>query len=342
MSTNLPADSNVQRIVVTRLRFLGDVILTLPLVDALRSLYPQASIEYLLAAPFDQLLTGHPSIDRVHVLPSDASWRDTLSIVRDLRSPRIDWWIDLFTNPRSCVIGALSNPRHSVGNDSGLRARLYEYRLDRPPGDPSAIRHHLAKLEPIVGERFEDHVAMPRLRLDEAELDQARRRHGIDSSAPPVLVHAGSTWPDKAWPVDSWVQLIAEMEASGIGPMWLITPPGEEDMVKGLAVRTGLRRIDSLPLRELLALVASARLYVGNDGGIMHAAVALSRPTVALFGPTEPEIWFPYAAHGPYRVIHRYNDQGPCPVHQVDHVSRLAHVEVHEVLDAVREVLTED
>ena len=342
MSTNPAVDPSVERIVVTRLRFLGDVILTLPLLDALRSLFPQARIEYLLSAPFDQLLIGHPSIDQVHVLPAKPGWRDSLSLVQEFRSPRIDWWFDLWTNPRSCVIGALSNPRHSAGNDSGLRSRLYDYRLGRPPGDPSAIRHHLAKLEPIIGDRFDEYVKMPRLYLNDSELEQARQRHGIDPSSPPVLIHAGSTWPDKAWPIDRWAGLVAEMQAVGIGPMWLITPPGEEDMVAGLAERTGLKTLDPLPLRDLLAVVANARLYVGNDGGIMHAAVALRRPTVALFGPTDPEIWFPYEGHGPYRVIHHDSDPATSPAHPTDQVSRLTGIRVEQVFAAAQELFFTD
>jgi ADP-heptose:LPS heptosyltransferase len=58
-----------------------------------------------------------------------------------------------------------------------------------------------------------------------------------------------------------------------------------------------------LDLRALLGVVASASLYVGNDGGIMHCAVALKVPTVAIMGPTEDDVWFPYARWGPYRVV---------------------------------------
>lgn len=297
-----------QRIVLTRLRFLGDVVLTTPLIAALRERFPAASLEYLVEEPFDEILHEHPQLDAVHVLAKGASPTEMFRLAERLRKPRVDWWIDLLTNPRSCMLALLARPRVGVGSDRGLRARVYAHRRRRPPGHPSAIVHHLDKLVPLVGEA--PRPVPTSLHVCEARRLAARRKWELDPAAAPTLIHPGSTWPDKAWPQERWVELARLLEASATGPLWMLTPPGEEELATRLAERAGIRRLPVLRLGELLPLLAQARLLIGNDGGVIHCAVALSTPTLALFGPTDPAIWFPYEEWGPYRVLH---DDRPHP-----------------------------
>jgi ADP-heptose:LPS heptosyltransferase len=311
-----------QRILVTRLRFLGDVILSTPLLDALRARFPSAQIEYLVSEPFDELLLHHPSVDVIHSLPRQASLVDTLRMANRLRAPRIDWWFDLLTNPRSCMLALLARPRNSVGSDRGLRSRVYGHRRGRPGGNPSAIAHHLDKLAPLLGTSLEP--TETRLSVTAKETRAARKRHGIVDGQSPVLLHAGNTWPDKAWPLEHWRALIASLQGAAVSPLWMLTPPGEADMATALAAESQVHLVEALPLREMLALLAQARLYIA---------------TLGLFGPTDPSIWFPYPDARRFQVLHEYNDAGACAQHVEGHVSRLAHLSPERVLDAALQLL---
>jgi ADP-heptose:LPS heptosyltransferase len=228
-----------------------------------------------------------------------------LAMATSLRRPRIDWWFDLLTNPRSCLMALLARPRNGVGSTRGLRSRVYRFRRPRPGGDPSALRHHLDKLAPLCGELT---PRRPRLYVQACDLSQ---RLPQELSSAPVLLHPGSTWPDKAWPIEHWVDLCVRLQAHGIGPLCFVHPPGEEALARALQERTTVPMAPPLDLTELLSLVARSRLYIGNDGGILHCAVALGRPTLGFFGPTDPAIWFPYAAWGPFRVLRGPESQPP-------------------------------
>lgn len=323
------------RILVTRLRFLGDIVLTTPLLDALREAVPDARIEYLAAAPFADVLRGHPSVDRLHVLPARPTVADLIGMVRSLREgERFDWAIDLFCNPRSAVLVGLSGARQRVGSARGLRARVYQHRRGQPAGDRSAIRYHLDRLVPMLGEA-------PAPRLPRLVVDPERAQALLESldlrPGPFSLVHPGSTWPDKAWPEDRWPELMRGLDAEKTGPLLVVRPPGAVGMAEEVAAAGGGRLLPALSIEDLSLLLSRAGLFVGNDGGVLHMAVAHQVPTVGLFGPTEPDIWFPYEQWGPYRVVHG------CAPERIDAAgvkqSRLGPVTVEQVRDAVFEVL---
>jgi ADP-heptose:LPS heptosyltransferase len=323
------------RFLVTRLRFLGDIVLSTPLLEILRERFPDASIEYLAMEPHARVLESHPAVDRLHVLPARPGPGDLLRVVRDLRSgPRIDWAFDLYSNPRSAILVALSGARQRVGSDRGLRARVYQHRRVRPPGERSAIRHHLDKLVPLLG-----HLPEPRpvrLVVDEQRAQAVLGSLGI-SPGQYTLIHPGSSWPDKAWPEERWGQLMRGLDRDRSGELLVVCGPGEAEMSGRVADAGQARLLPPLDVSALSSILQRARLYVGNDGGVMHMAVAHAVPTVALFGPTEPDIWFPYEQWGPFRVLHA------CGPERLDEdgnkLSRLGPISVADVDSMIDEVL---
>lgn len=334
------------RILVTRLRYLGDVILSTPLVRQLREALPEARIDYLVEDGFAPVLEGCDLLDQVHVLPSGASWPQTLRIVRRLREADYDWALDLLGNPRSALLCLLSGARRRVGSRRGLRSRFYHHRRDRPAGDPSAVLHHLDKATPLWDElglrpaRPAAAEARTMLWVSDSERDTARKLVGPEDPSDIVLVHPGSKWPDKAWPRERWPELIRSLRSRHGGRVFVVSPPGESKTAQWVAEQSdGVRRLPEMGLRELFALLDEVRLYVGNDGGVLHASVALGTPTVGLFGPTDPAIWFPYEQLGPFRVVH---DCGPAQRDASGQpASRLEGVEVSKVLDAIDAALAE-
>lgn len=324
-----------QAILVSRLRFLGDVVLSTPLLDALRTNFPEASIEYLGCPPHVDVLERHPSVDRIHRLPASASARAMVQTARALRARRFEVAIDLFGNPRSALLTAATGARVRVGPDRGLRARLYTHRRGRPQGDRSAIRHHLDKLVPLIGSEVAP--TRPRLYVGEDEIRELRRRLGLSAGDRIALVHPGSTWPDKAWPHDRFTATIEWLHRRIDVPIGVLEPPGEEGLALAVRAGTGARALPQLGVREVMALLTHTVLYVGNDGGILHAAVAMGVPSLGLFGPTEPDIWFPYAPFGPYRVVHRCDPPGVG--RHGEPQSRLRSLEVSEVVEALNQLL---
>lgn len=318
--------TDTPRILVTRLRYLGDVILSTPLVAALREAHPRARIDFLVEEPFGPALEHNPHLDAVHLYPAKATGPEMIGQVRALRRADYDAVLDLFGNPRSALLSFLSGASLRVGPTRGWRSRLFTHRRGRPDGDRSAIRHHLDKAVPLLGRRPPS--SRPRLWVTAEEVHRAEARVGAASTPSTVVLHPGSKWADKAWPGERWSQLLRGLARAGHGPLRVVAPPGEQDRAAGICREAGVGEpLPPLPLRELFAWLSRVGLYVGNDGGILHAAVALGRPTLGLFGPTEPDIWFPYGRWGPYRVLHP-PERGP-----------LDSIGVDEVLDVALELM---
>jgi len=322
------------------MRYLGDVVLSTPLLGSLRETLPEARIEYLTFASYAPVLAHHPWVDQVHALPDNAGVRATLRMAAKLRRAKFDWWLDLFGNPRSALLCALARPRHSVGPARGIRSRVFDYRRPAPEHSASSIVHHLDKAEPLIGRARTRPV---QLEVAPLELQAIREQFPELKTSQPLLLHPGATWPSKAWPASKWSSLIDALEREQLGPIWILSVPGQEELSERIARQASARCrvVPSLPVRPLLALIASARAYLGNDGGVLHCAVALSTPTVGIFGPTEPEIWFPHAEFGGCRLVQEEAPCRPCHRHECDHLSCLRELPVARVVASLRELLEE-
>lgn len=309
-SPGVGTDGRVERVLVTRLRWLGDVVMSTVLLEVLREALPGANIEYLTYDRFAPVLGAHPACDRVHTLPPKPGVMKTLAVVRRLRRPGFDWCFDTLGNPRSAILVKLLGPAHSVGPARGVRSFLYEHRCSPDPNDRSAIRRQLDLLTPLLG-RVE--VRPPSLFVRDDERRRAAERLEIDVGRPLVLVHPGATTARKVWPVERWPALIEALrERNRDLDVRLITQPGWEAVTRRLARASPgpVTPLDVLDIRSLLALLTHAALYLGNDSGVLHAAVALRVPTVGIFGPTDDEVWFPYTAWGPYRSVRHRGKSG--------------------------------
>ncbi|HEX3112237.1 MAG TPA: glycosyltransferase family 9 protein, partial [Candidatus Eisenbacteria bacterium] len=135
-----------KRILVTRIRQIGDVILTLPLVDALRARFPHAEIDYLAETAPAQAAVGHPALRRVLALGKWPGLPASPLLLAALRRAHYDLVIDLYGNPRSALLSSFTGAPIRVGPARRSRRRLYTHAI--PAQDPhrSAIDYHLSAL----------------------------------------------------------------------------------------------------------------------------------------------------------------------------------------------------
>ncbi|MCP4571989.1 MAG: glycosyltransferase family 9 protein [bacterium] len=364
----------LRRILVTRLRYLGDVVLSTVVADLLKRGDPQVEIGFLCEAAYAPVLADHPAIDRVHVLGTtrrgdDAKartksvpgvGRSTLGLIRELHRTRYDLAVDLFFNPRSAWLLRLAGLPLRVGGTVGGRRRLYTHSILREtvadPQDvlgrmaPGTLGDHVCRLAPLVHGADERPflewlsapmnastvqpctVAPPLMDAGRAALEMI----GIEPEADWLLTAPGATWPAKAWPQEHWRTLLARIARSTGMPVAVLVPPGAPEPWSRLP-----GALAPLPLSEALGLAGQARALVTVDGGVMHAAVAMGTPTVALFGPTDPAIWFPYADRSACRVLAVRPHCHPCDRHDcpIGEFVCLPDLEPQVVMDALDEVL---
>ncbi len=329
------------RILVTRLRYLGDVILTTPAVAALKARYPAAEIDYATELPYADVLTGNPHIGRVICLSRDSM--RAAGEIASIRARRYTASIDLFHNPRSALLLFLAGMPIRAGGARGIRGRLYTHRFAVPAGTRSAVSHHIAAMGIFDAARID---SLPRVYLSPEELIAGRElleraAGGRAGGGPVVAIHPGGTWQAKRWPAPSYAALALLIRERLNGRAVVVTGPGEEEIAESVrAAAPGAALVlPYQPLRGIASLVASCDAVVANDGGLMHLAVAIGRPTVGIFGPTEPDIWFPYEGKGPFALASRRMDCAPCHLHECASVDCLKGIEPADVLDLLERVL---
>lgn len=328
------------RILVTRLRYLGDIVLTTPVLSSLKRCYPDAEIHYLADARYASVLEHNPHL--TGVIGLEGGVRGAVRAVNRLRRTCFTAAIDLFYNPRSAWLLYCTGIPIRIGGSRRWRRRFYTETYSVPREVRSVIAHHLYPLR-ILG--CDGGNEMPRIYLTGEEraagMGLVQETAGCGECDPVVAAHPGGTWPSKRWPVDLFGRMIERLiERTGVKVL-LVTGPGEDRIVREVAMHAGggVSILPPQPLRALAAVLEACRGVVANDGGVLHMAVALGRPTVGIFGPTEPDIWFPYEGRGPYFLVTRNEKCAPCHRHECNDLRCLRRIEPDEVVLRVSEAI---
>ncbi len=308
------------RVLVTRLNYLGDVVLSLAVVDALRRAHPEIEIDYLSREPAASLLRPDPRFARVF------AWRDgvgsALSMVKTLRLRRYRAVVDLYSNPRSAWLAWLSGAPVRIGGNRRGRRLLYTHRVQPAAGTPVIdVFMEYAKPLGVNGPAAKPVLAMGahERAAAEAHLEKASALAG---STPRIGVHPGGKWSVKRWPAAHFAALVDRLENAGARVV-VFTGPDERDATDEVMrrVTTSPALLEPLDIRTTAAVISCLDAMVACDGGIMHTSVAVGTPTVGIFGSSQSSVWFPYGDCGPYRAA---EIDVPCrPCHQ--HVCPLGH-----------------
>jgi len=284
------------KILVTRLKFIGDIVLTTPVIEVLSEKFPDATIDYLGDKSGVSLLQNNPNLNEI--IPYDFSAseiREQIRIASVLRKKKYDVAIDLFGNPRSAIAIFLSNAKMRIGGSFGWRKRLFTHPI-RIIERINSISFHLKYLEPLG---IHETYRQPRIFLAEDEIHDAEKfllSLGIDDSKPIVGMHIGATWPAKVWIPEYFAQF-ADLVVDKLGAQILVTygPKDTSYLEKfSMVVRAKFISVEPQELRRLAAIISRCNVFVSNDAAPMHISAAVGTPTIGIFGPGEPDIWFPY------------------------------------------------
>jgi heptosyltransferase-2 len=288
-----------QTILMIRAGALGDCLLMLPTLHALRAHFPRARIDVMGYPPRWEWVLGRGLVDSLHTIERPGMhllFGEGLAVPGHLQA--LLGAYDIILSYRPDPDGIFER------NLAALGARLVLSQPPFPPPPPPKI--HAADFALQLAARLGVPVPPPTsgLSLTATELALVRpfftACHVDPTRQPVVVVHPGSGSAAKCWPVEKFVALIELLE-SQLGVRTIV--------VTGFAERDASARLRSLlqvaappvaenwPLLPTAALLAQATVFIGHDSGLTHLAAALRRPTVAIFGPTDPDIWRPCGEH---------------------------------------------
>ena len=311
----LPDSAQIRRVMLIRPRFLGDVCLTLPALEAIRAACPGARIAYVAEPAAAELLRGDPRIDELVVAPPRPGPTRTLALVARLRRFAPEVAFDFFCNPRTAVWTLMSGAPVRVGYpNKGWRSALYTHHAR--PRTLSAIGFHLASLAALGwGAR----AGAPRLHVAEearAEARAALREEGVPPAARLVGFHPGARWPTRRWAPERFAELAGRMLDHDPGAFALVTGgPDEAQVVRGVVRQlphARARAVIGWPIPRFVALQSMCAAFVCGDTGPVHTAVAAGTPTLGLISRNRPAMFFPYEARAGHRAYYARAECSPC------------------------------
>ncbi|HXQ29104.1 MAG TPA: glycosyltransferase family 9 protein [Gemmatimonadales bacterium] len=318
-----PDAPTFQRLLIARPGALGDVVLVLPAIDALRRSFPGAYVGYVADDRTSDLIAAHPGIDRMHYFPRGRwrgalgkPWRwptlvrEVLAFVRELRAERYDVTLDIQANLKGGFLSWASGAPVRVGY---ARPYCQEWnywfnnRHVTPPVWPTHLTDKFLAAVAYLGASTDGATFRVPEPIESTARAEAFLRDTV--TGPFAVIHPGSSKarPDKQWKAESFGEIARWLgEEMGIRSI-VCFGPAERPLADLVAAASGGYAVTTWPgasVLDLAALLRRAVLFVGTDSGPMHAAAALGVPTVALFGSGSPVVYGPYPSTSPgHRIL---------------------------------------
>ena len=301
--------SLIQNILIIRPCALGDLVVTLPTIEAIRNYFKNARIEIMGYSSFLEIVKGR-------------FYADTIS-----RFDQADI-AHLFTknsNVPASLINKLSNMDLIISfvSDkeqvmvSNLRAAGVKHVIHYEPfpseGEDIHIIDHFLRCLDLLGVHHSNKIPKIFLRDEDVLLgEKFLNDRVVDPKKMLVAMHPGSGSRQKCWAVDHYAELILLLKKEMDAQILLISGQADTGIVEELRVkvRDNFILVDRLPLPILAAIIKRSNLFVGNDSGITHVAAAVGTPAITIFGPTDPNMWGPRGER--VKIFYRKSPCSPC------------------------------
>lgn len=319
--------TSIRRVLVIKLRHHGDVLLTSPVFQVLKNHAPHLEIDALVYHDTGDMLTLHPAISQVHVV--DRKWRTLGAFAQlraewglhgTLRSRRYDLIVHLTDHPRGAWLARELRSRYAVGLKLQKRGRLWAGSFTHLYLHPRTTQRHTVELHLDALRRIGVYPNEEERRLllvpgqdADAVVGELLAEHRLANQGY-IHIHPTSRWLFKCWPEEKVGAVIARLQAQGERVV-VTAAPNEREMAMVMRILAPLstRPVNlagRLSLKQLAALTAKAKLFIGVDSAPMHIAAAMRTPVVALFGPSSDAEWGPWMVRS--RVITSDHPCRPC------------------------------
>ena len=307
--------SKVNKVLLVRLRSIGDTVLSTPSLYALRRFLPNAQIDILIEDWVAPVLDGHPHVDNVLVLERGGVI-SRARVARQIRSTGYDVVYNLHGGTTATFLTRATGARHRVGLKSYQYAHLHNHQAPSPlvlwgQQKTHSVEQQLALLGwtgvPVT-DRPRTHLAVTQKAAD--VINQRLAQGGLyDGDI--ALIHPATAFATKQWATQNFARVAEWLAERGIASV-AVGAPQDREILKSLLEQAAvpITSLD-LSLPEVAALAARSRIFVGNDSGIAHIAAAVGTPSVVIFGSSNVAHWRPWNKAAAEVVLEEMSCQ-PC------------------------------
>jgi len=360
MPMNGRAMKGIERILIIRLSAIGDVVRTLPAVNALREKFPTAHIAWVVEEKARDVLVHQPEIDETIVFQRNRWEKGLLNplgflrttgevyrFVRELRGRHYDIAFDFHGILKSGLISYMSGAKERVGFDRGYCKEwnhLFNNRKVSPRSNRiSRFEKNFSLLGPLGLDGGRGDVDLHVSQEDVEYVDQFFRSRRPGISGPLVAIHPGTSSKTsyKRWSSTKYTELADRLVEELKVSVLFTWGPGERAMVD--EIRARMRR-DSMvapetySLKQLAEIFRRCSVYIGNDTGPMHIASLVKTPVVGIFGPTDPIVNAPYEGT-PHIIVRKDLPCSPCRNRGCKDVECMKAISSQDVFEAAKILL---
>ena len=286
------------KILVIAMQFLGDVLLTTPLIHSLKRAYPDAQIDVLVYKNTASMLEGNPDISHIIGTPNRPNRAEFFELVRQIFR-RYDLAVVTQTGDRPFLYTLLASPFRLAAvpqkTMKGWWKRFFVQRwVEFDNQDTHTVLQHLKLLDLINVLTFS--VLVPPQQSDNQDL--FKNFPFLTQDSPYVVLHPHPQWTYKQWTLEGWVEIAKYLQGLGLTVV-LSSGPAQQELnyVESIQQQLSDNTINlagQVSLAQLAVIIDKAKLFIGPDTGITHLAAATQTPVIALFGPTNPVKWAPW------------------------------------------------
>ena len=294
--------SAIERILLIRLRSIGDAVLTTPSITALRRFLPGARIDILLEDWVAPVLEGFEGVDNVIAFTPGKIF-ERMHLSRALRKNKYDVVYNMHGGSTSAFFTAAAGARHRVGFGHYRYGKTYNH-LAIPALEfwGNEKLHSAEQQLALLGWTGVPVGDRPRASLNvtaeaDAKITEKLKTAGVKDGAALALFHPAAAFASKEWAAEKFAAVAEYLAGIGITTI-AVAAPGEETVLRNMKEKASVpvNSFSDLTLPQITALARRAKLFVGNDSGIAHIAAAVETPCVVIFGPSNINHWRPYTS----------------------------------------------
>ena len=291
-----------RRILIIKPSALGDIILALPALSALKRSFPEAKISWFVRPEFAPLITGHPFISDIILFDrkqlskwwcSPDSFKSLWSLIKQLRAGKFDLVFDFQGLFRTGFFSWVTGSKRRFGM-AGARELAHLFYTDKISQDASSIHlvdYYLKMVVAAGAKQGEAEFKLPEDAGAAEKIDKLLKSQGVNGKY--AVIVPGAAQPNKRWPIERFAELAGKIgERFGLSIV-ATGSQGEREYIEAIGKRV-INLAGKTSVRELIPLMKRASLVVSNDTGPGHIAAALGVPIVMIFGPTNPARVCPY------------------------------------------------
>jgi len=348
LSGQEPRENYFKRILIMRTDRIGDVLLSTPVIKALREAYPYSYLAMMVSPYAREIVEGNPYLDEVILYDKDSqhkSWISSFKLARQLASKRFDLAIILHPTNRVHLLAYLCGIPMRIGYDRKF-GFLLTNRLKhlKQRGEKHELDYNLDMVEYLGIEPKSKQLFMPIKEDSEQWVKVLLEKSGISFKDKLLGLHPGASCPSKVWPLERFAE-VADRLADKYG-FKVIIVSGKNDSAKAKVVAQAMKSpavnlAGETSLSQLACLLKRCALFISNDSGPVHLAVAVGVPVISIFGRQQaglsPKRWGPLGAKD--KVLHKSAGCIECLAHNcVKSFACLKAITVEDVITAAESV----